>query len=389
MTRYGYAIGALLGLLLPTLVIFLVAARAQELPRVVSIWPLLAALGASVTAWWLQGLIYAVLARPQLKCLRVGEMFRVDMAGLFVALISPIRGAELPYKAYLLRRLGLSAGEGSNVVITRVLLDAVVLTPAALVGLRLYFEFPEMQGSNLLVVGYVLAVAAVVIFVRGKRAQRRTHTGNSSRSGPGWRTRAGAKISGFLSDMNRSFASYWLPGHRATLLYAIALTIVYWTFRLATGPLVLMAVGWSGNWLPVVAAQLLLVSFVLPFAPTPGGSGARELGLAALLSGYVPEGQLLSGLIVYTASSHWLPLIASAFFAGHESWRGFLRGGGRKAAGGDGRSVVSTPVLPAETPTTAQRHHVLSSDQEPEGTATRLHDEASPPTDRIPGGSRA
>ncbi len=104
-----------------------------------------------------------------------------------------------------------------------------------------------------------------------------------------------------------------------------------------------MTVGWSGDWLPVVVAQLLLVSFVLPFAPTPGGGGARELGLAALLSGYVQEGQLLSGLIVHTAVSHWLPLVASAFFAGHELWRGiFRRGGGRKAA--DQRGYTGTPI---------------------------------------------
>src|ERR671916_1398047 len=123
MKRYSYGIGALLGLLLPALVIVLIAARAEEMPRVVSVWPLLAALGTSVVTWWLQGLIYALLARPQLKGLRVGDMFRVDMAGMFVALISPIRGAELPYKAYLLKRLGLSAGEGSKVVVTRGLLD--------------------------------------------------------------------------------------------------------------------------------------------------------------------------------------------------------------------------------------------------------------------------
>jgi uncharacterized membrane protein YbhN (UPF0104 family) len=42
-----------------------------------------------------------------------------------------------------------------------------------------------------------------------------------------------------------------------------------------------MAVGWSGNWIPVVVAQLLLASFVLPLAPTPGGSGARELLISA------------------------------------------------------------------------------------------------------------
>src|SRR3712207_1214167 len=168
MRRYGYAIGALLGLLLPTLVIVLIAIRVEEMPRVVSVWPLLAALGTSVVTWWLQALIYAVLARPQLKGLRVGDMFRVEIAGLFVALILPVRGAELPYKAHLLKRLGLSAGEGSNVVVSRVLLDVAVLIPAALVGLPLCFELPKVQSSNLLFVGSIATatVSAVVLFMR-------------------------------------------------------------------------------------------------------------------------------------------------------------------------------------------------------------------------------
>jgi uncharacterized protein (TIRG00374 family) len=353
MRRYGYAIGALLGVLLPALVIVLIAATAEEMPRMVSVWPVLMAMGICVATWWLQGLIYAVLARPQLEGSRARDMLGVEMAGLFVALISPIRGAELPYKAYLLKRLGLSAGEGTNVVVTRVLLDGAVLMPAALVGLALSFGLPEARGSSVLFAGLIVTatVAAAIIFRRRRRVQKRT----SHLCGSGWQAKAGAKVSGFLRDMQRSFASYLRPGHRTTLLYAIALTTVYWALRLSAGPLALMAVGWSGNWLPVVVAQLLLVSFVLPLAPTPGGGGARELGLAALLTGYVPEGQLVSGLIVYTALSHWLPLIASAFFAGYEL-----------------------------------RREILSSrNQEPEGTRTWQPGEASSPTDRIPGGSRA
>jgi uncharacterized protein (TIRG00374 family) len=339
MRRYGYVIGVLLGLLLPALVIVLIAARAEEMPQVVSIWPLFAALGTSVATWWLQGMIYAVLARPQLKGLRVGAMFRVEMAGLFVALVSPVRGAELPYKAYLLKQLGLSAGEGSNVVGTRVLLDAAVLAPAALVALALYVELPKVQGSNLLFAGLAAVALAAVAFLVCRRLRVRPGNRTSRLSGSGWQARAGAKISGFLKDTHRSFTSYWHPGHRATLVYAMALTVVYWALRLSAGPLALMAVGWSGDWVPVVVAQLLLASFVLPFAPTPGGGGTRELGLAALLSGYVPEDQLLSGLIVHTGLSHWLPVTVAAFFAGHELWRGFFqRSGGRKAAYREGHT---------------------------------------------------
>jgi glycosyltransferase 2 family protein len=359
--RYGYVIGALLGLLLPASVIALIASTTDEMPQVVSVWPLLAVLLTSVLTWWLQGLIYFVLGRPHLKSSQVGDMFRVDMAGLFVALVSPIRGAELPYKAFLLNRLGFSAGEGSNVVITRVLLDAVVLTPAALMALVLYSsKLTEVRNPNLLLTGLgVTIVLAAGAFLVRRRLRQSTRKRSLRAGGSSWQVEVGAKVSGFLRDMHRSFASYWRPGHQATLLYAVALTHVYWVLRLSVGPMSLMSVGWSGDWLPVVAAQLLLASFILPFAPTPGGGGARELGLAALLSGYVAEGQLLSGLVVHTALSHWLPLTASAFFAGRELRRELSRSkGGRKVVEREGHAEATTQAMPAISPTASPRRFV-------------------------------
>jgi glycosyltransferase 2 family protein len=344
MRGYSYVTGALLGICLTALAVGLFAVRTEELPRVVSLWPLLAALGASVVTWWLQGLIYAVLARPRMRELRLGHMFSIEMAGLFVALVSPIRGAELPYKAYLFKRLGLSAGEGTNLVVTRVLLDAVVLTPAALAALALYSSaLPGVQSLNHLTVGLAITVTlATSIFLICRWGWRR-RGGKVGSSGSGWRARAGAKISDFLGDVRRSFASYWRLGQRATLVYALALTTAYWVFRLTAGPLAFTAVGWSGDWIPVIVAQLLLVSFVLPLVPTPGGGGVRELGMMALLSGHMLEGQLLSGLVVYSVISHWLPLMVAAFFAGHELWRGIISGGGWKAARRRGHAETPAP----------------------------------------------
>jgi uncharacterized membrane protein YbhN (UPF0104 family) len=95
----------------------------------------------------------------------------------------------------------------------------------------------------------------------------------------------------------------------------------------------------------VIVAQLLLASIILPLAPTPGGSGARELGLVALLSAHVPEGQLLSGIVVYTGLTYYLPVVVGALFAGRQLWREiFRRGGGRKAAERRGRAGAQTPA---------------------------------------------
>ena len=324
MKRYSYAIGALLGILLATSAIVLIIVRTGgEMPRVMSVWPLFAALGVSAVIWGLQGLIVAVLARPQLKSLQVYEMVRVYMAGGFVWGISPVKGVEVPFEVYLFKRLGLSVGEGSTVVITRVLLDVVILTPAALGGLVLTFDLPEIQHLPLLLTGSTsIGLVATIIFLMRKRGQWESGSRKPALSRYGWRARGRANISRFFGDMRRSLALFWHRGYRATLIYSGALTIVYWTFRLSLGPLALMAAGWSGDWIPVIVAQLLLFSLVLPLAPTPGGSGARELGFAALLTTYVPEEQLLSGIIVYTGLAYYLPVIVGAFFAGRQLWQG-------------------------------------------------------------------
>src|SRR5215217_9196130 len=173
MRRYGYAAGALVGVLLTGLALLFVTVSTGEAPRVVNSWPLLAALGACVATWWLQGLIVAVLARPRLEKLRVLDTFGVYMAGTFIAGISPIRGAEIPCEVYLLKRLGLSTGEGSTVVGTRVLLDVAVLTPAAICGLALTAGLPEVRNIELLLAGLTIAgTAAVVFLVWGRGGSR-------------------------------------------------------------------------------------------------------------------------------------------------------------------------------------------------------------------------
>ena len=317
---------ALSGLLLAALALFLTAAVTKEAIGVVSLWPLLAAMGASVATWWLQGLIVAVLALPRLGRLHVLDASRVYLTGTFVAGVSPVRGAELPYEAYLLGRLGLSAGEGSTVVGARLLLDVAVLSTATLCGLALA---PALRGPTIpehlaagLIAGAALAVAVAVLVLRGRE---RPESDGPRRDRTGLLAAVRAKVRAFRRDVRRSVASYWRRGHREILVCAVALTVVYWAFRLSCGPLALMAVGWSGDWAPVVLAQLLLASVIVPLSPTPGGSGARELGLAALLSPHVPEGQLLSGIVVYTSLTYYLPVAVGALFAGGQLWRGILR----------------------------------------------------------------
>ena len=94
----------------------------------------------------------------------------------------------------------------------------------------------------------------------------------------------------------------------------------------------------------MIVTQLLLASLILPRAPTPGGSGARELGQAVLLSAHVQEAHLTSGIVVYTGLMYCLPLAVGALFVGWQLWREiFLRGNTWKVA--DQRGYGEAPPL--------------------------------------------
>lgn len=293
----------------------MISLQAKEMPQVTKVWPLFIAVGASVVAWTLQGVVSALLARPQLGSLRVLDMTRIYLAGAFIGGISPIRGAEIPYEIYLLRRLGLSAGEGGTVVVTRGLLNVIVLTAGAVGGLIFSSKLPKIESGHLLLavlgLGVIWATASFLIRRRAKRAARQVET-------TGWR----ASIRNFFQDMRRSFALLLRPEQRGIMIASVLVMIVYWAFRLSLGSLAMMAAGWSGDWVPVVLAQLFLSSFILPLAPTPGGSGATELGFAALLSAYATNSQLLSAVIIYAGLTHYLPTAVGAFFTGRQLWQG-------------------------------------------------------------------
>ena len=315
-----YVIGGGLAVLLTVAAAVWVSFSTQSVPRIVDAWPLVLAVGASLLAWVLQGVISAMIARPHLGRLKVRDMVRIYLAGAFIGGISPIRGAEIPYEVYLLSRLGLSAGEGTTVIVTRGLLNVLILTVGALAALAFTSGLPEV--GNLSLLGAALAVggvwAFVVFLLRRRKRSRRPETAEDEWSrAERWRER----VLEFLREVRSSFLLLLRRGHRKILLCSALLMILYWGVRLSFGPLALMAGGWSGNWEPVVVAQLLLSSFVLPLAPTPGGSGAMELGFASLLTVHVARENLSSGVVIYAGLTHYLPVIVGAFFVGRHLLR--------------------------------------------------------------------
>lgn len=325
MRRHPYAVGATLSILLTAAAVAMVALRAERMPEIASYWPLALAVAASVASWVLQGLISAVLARPHLGKLHVADMTRVYLAGAFVGGISPVRGGEIPVEVLLLRRIGLSSAEGSTVVITRGLLNVSVATLAT-AAVLIFAPGLASVGSWKLLAGAVGigAIWVLLAFLVRRIRIRRRRTGEQEEPLPREERGRWAKwrvtTVDFLADMRSTFALFGRPGHRRLLVYGSALMLLYWAVRLSFGPLALIAAGYTGDWVPVVVAQLLLVTFVLPLAPTPGGSGASELGFTALVGAHAPEAIVLSGVIIYAGLTHYLPTAVGGLLTGRQLW---------------------------------------------------------------------
>lgn len=322
--RHRYVVGTVASVLLTVAAVVVIALRANRVPEIVSYWPLVVAVGASGVSWWLQGVVSGLLAFPQLKTLRTLDMTRVYLAGAFVGGISPVRGGEIPVEVLLLRRIGLSAAAGSTVVVTRGLLNVSVVTVAT-AGVLIFVPELARVGSWRLLAG-ALGIGVIWALLAFLASRVRIRRGGARSEGPlaeeprrweRWRE----TIVDFLAGMRGTFALFFHSGHRGLLVYASILMLVYWAFRLSLGPLALMAAGYTGGWVPVVVAQLLLVTFVLPFAPTPGGAGATELGFAALMGAYASHATVLSGVIIYAGLTHYLPTVVGALATGRQLWR--------------------------------------------------------------------
>ena len=307
-------IGILLGLVLSAIGVLIVSRSIDEPPRLVSLWPIAVGVVVMVVCWLIQGAVMSIIARPQLGDYRVLGMSKIYLASQAVAALTPFGGAELPYQIFLLRRLGLPVAMGTATITIKSMANGTVLVAGTILGILTISGLPVVESKIL-----IAAVAAIIVgwVLLEYVMHRRTTTSAPAAEGRGgskinWRARA----SGFLKDLGEGLSQL-----RSQEPWAIAgcvgLMLLYWMLYPLLGVLGLMAAGWSGEgWQQVYVAQFVLYLAIVPLAPTPGGSGAAEVGFAALVGPDVPPEVLLGGVIIWRALNHYSELVLGSFFVG-------------------------------------------------------------------------
>ncbi|MDI6689126.1 MAG: flippase-like domain-containing protein [Actinomycetota bacterium] len=98
---------------------------------------------------------------------------------------------------------------------------------------------------------------------------------------------------------------------RSNFLMVLAVAgciILCWLLLFAIAPLLLLGLRVKINVVQVLFYQFVLF-FLIPLSPTPGGSGAAELGFAALLASLVPKHLLAVFVLLWRFLTYYLNLV--------------------------------------------------------------------------------
>jgi uncharacterized protein (TIRG00374 family) len=88
-----------------------------------------------------------------------------------------------------------------------------------------------------------------------------------------------------IKEFHKSFSL--LKENWIKLLLSTFYTIIFWSTFFLVAPMLLWGFNLNFNFFHVLVMQVIFY-FILPFMPTPGGSGSAEVGFASLFSFFVP-----------------------------------------------------------------------------------------------------
>jgi uncharacterized protein (TIRG00374 family) len=295
----------------------------------------LAALGLASFDWWGGGIRIWLLAKFLHPPTPFGGMVVASGLNTWGSYLTPSQTGGGPVMIWAMRRAGVPVPEAmiaSFMSFAGTVLFFAIAGPVAiifgagrslrahgvpLVHLSLYDVF---KGSAW---GFVLigALLLVVLLFPGQ-ARRLLH------GAVGWLERRGsARIAARVETLREGIdrmqecvvkflkPAGWLPALGGLLTSALA-----HANKLLAGYVVLRALGIEVNFVDVLLLQIT-ISFLLYFAPTPGGSGAAEGLAAALMSVYVPRALLP----VYTLMWRFTVSYATVIFGSFVFFR-LLRG---------------------------------------------------------------
>ncbi|HAI85423.1 MAG TPA: hypothetical protein DCL63_00350 [Firmicutes bacterium] len=278
------------------------------------------AFGLIVLTWLFDSLRMRALVHSLGGSLSILEGMRISVMGAFVCNVTPFDTGGEPVQAYLLIDKGLTAGQSTAVVAVKAIMNAFArvslgfAASAALLFSRSQWSLPLGMdialsvGTTLYIIVFLFSLYLVFkpekISVLVVPAVRNRFTMRFFK--PETLDTALERIDHELREFREALQEF-ISNRRPALAAVLLLSYAAWIATMLIPAVVLTGLGLKT---PYVQAMGVTIIFYLAsaYAPTPGSSGAAELGFAALFSSIVPRAVLGLFVAVWRMITYYLNL---------------------------------------------------------------------------------
>jgi len=232
---------------------------------------------------------------------KLKDMILAGGFGAWGAYLTPFQSGSAPMSIWVMKRSGVPVPEAITSIFVTFIATVgffAIAGPLAVWlgagksldqhGLVLGITLYDLFKTSLTIFGVIgLLMLTAIIFLGVVKRLIGRFAARIARRNPGAAARM-EKLKGGVDRAHDCMRAFGTPKGLLTLLLAIIISAPSHANKLLAGYVTLRVLGIPADFTDILLLQTL-ISFLLYFAPTPGGSGLAELTSAAVMSLYVPR----------------------------------------------------------------------------------------------------
>lgn len=281
-------------------------------------WLLLAFL-LMFLVWGLDGLTFWFLFRGIGEPIPFLKLFLVNLVATFASNITPFYAGGPPTFIYLLSREGIRVGKTASVITARIVITVLVFSliiPLFLLILGAKLSLDQVWRTIFSIPIFLVAFAVSLIYLYTRKSRVPNAYFRRIQSWPlpfllrNPRIRRIWRWSLVESKKMRQAIEQLLSfGWKNIFLTALS-SALYWFTFLMVAPFILYSLKVENFILLQTLLNQAILNLLLPFAPTPGASGAAEFGFASLFLNIVPQSLLGIFAAIWRLFTYHLTILA-------------------------------------------------------------------------------
>lgn len=277
-----------------------------------------------------------VCARHVHPAVRLRDCILAGGFGAWGSYLTPFQSGSAPMSMWVLKRAGVPVPEAVTAIFVTFVATVgffAIAGPLAVWlgagrslaehGLVLGITLYDLFKTSLTIFGMIgVAMLAAIVFpgVMKRLIQRLANRiGHRNQ-------RAAARMEKVLAGVDRAhdcMLAFGSPRGLFTLALAVVISGPSHANKLLAGYIALRALGIPADFTDILLLQTL-ISFLLYFAPTPGGSGLAELTSAAVMSIYVPREMMPSYTLIWRFINSYATVIVGSLIFWYWLRRGLI-----------------------------------------------------------------